>query len=270
MRLGRYGAALFVFFSFGSVVALPTMDPLWLYKDMTETIWNNFYLRDTCRTRSLFWMYPTDTGDAYDGEYVNFDYQFSLDTIKIIDEFDSSTVLYSDYRPGYAGFKIDWDDGACGFTLAKYKYLAFTYKGPLPNHKITVRFGYNSGCGSATFFQTMGTVNASATWKRDSIRIPDSVRNIPEKEKKDRSYYEMQVLINNVDPNDSPTSPPGNLKMDDIALVDTTSGADPEPEDDTKNSCGCGSGTAVAFIPPLWFKAMAFRRRKRRYGAVEA
>jgi hypothetical protein len=37
---------------------------------------------------------------------------------------------------------------------------------------------------------------------------------------------------------------------------------DPAPT----NKCGCGSGTGLAFLPPIWFKWRAIRKRKKTYG----
>jgi hypothetical protein len=31
-----------------------------------------------------------------------------------------------------------------------------------------------------------------------------------------------------------------------------------------KQNCGCGTGVGLAFFPPLWFKAMAYRKRKKK------
>ena len=281
MKRSGYVGVFFIVSFFGSVLGQVSMDPLWLYKDLPDTeftIFNSLLIYDTCRSMSIKQIYPTDTGDAFEGEYINLDYQFSADTMKIIDPFDSTFVIYSDYRPGYAGFKIDWDNGVTGFPVAKYRYLVFDHKGPLPNHKVTVRFGYNSGCGTPTTFHTIGTIAASDVWKRDSIRVPDSLLNLPDSVKEDMNYYEMQVLVNNADPSDTnKTSAPGNLKIDNIALVDTGSGSgvrmdrkidriareDVDRANETANGCGCGSGTGLALLPPLWFKAAAIRRRKK-------
>ena len=37
-----------------------------------------------------------------------------------------------------------------------------------------------------------------------------------------------------------------------------------DPVDSEEKGCGCGSGTGLALIPPLFFKAMAYRRRKKK------
>jgi hypothetical protein len=227
MKFSRYLSALFVISSVGSLFASISMDPLWIYKDLpdTEKIFNNFQIFDTCRTTSVLPLYETSTGEKYDSNYINFDYKFSADTMKVFDPFDPDTVTYSDYRPGYAGFKIDWDGGVTGFPLAKYRYIILAHKGPLPNHKVTIRFGYNKECGSPTKFQTIGSFAASATWKVDTVFIPDSVRNVSAEEISTRSYYEMQFLINNASSTDTnKSSAQGNFKVDNIGLVDKGTG----------------------------------------------
>jgi hypothetical protein len=179
----------------------------------------------------------------------------------VLDDFSPDT-LYKSWRPGYAGFKIDWDNGVTGFKLSRYKHLIMAHKGPLPNHKVTIRFGYNTVCGSPTVFQTIGSFSASSTWKVDTIKIPDFVRNISAKEANSRNYYEMQVLITNADPGDTnKSSLPGNFKVDNIGLCDSNTVNYIESAEDKK--CGCGSGTGTALIPPLFFKALAYRRRKK-------
>jgi hypothetical protein len=258
MKFYKYWMVVFAFSFIGWGSEATHKDPMWLYcdKSFTELLWMNFKIFDTCRSQAVLPLYPTDTGDKYDSSYINFNYQFSTDTMKLYDPFDPTTVTYSDYRPGYAGFKIDWDGGVTGFPVAKFKYLAITHKGPLPNHKVTIRFGYNTICGSPTTFNEIGSFTSSTTWKEDRIKIPDSITNIPADEKTRRQYYEMQVLITNTDPNGSPTSAPGNLKIDNVYL--TNQGGEEESK-----GCGCGSGTGLALIPPIMFKAIASRKRKK-------
>jgi hypothetical protein len=275
MRFLRYGTLFFITALSGSLHASISMDPLWLFKDLEtdEKLFGSMIVRDTSRSYEFNTIYPTDTGDAYDGQYINFPYRFSTDTLKVFDEFDPNTILYRDYRPGYAGFKIDWDNGVTGFALARYKYIRFAHKGPLPDHKISVRFGYNKECGSPTVFQSIGSCPASSEWRVDSILIPDSLHNIPQSEVLTRNYYEMQVLITNTDPAGSMSSDSGLLKVDDIALVDTTGAiavimppkvhSAPDTSESPEN-CGCGAGTILAFLPPLFFKARSIRKRKKK------
>jgi hypothetical protein len=224
MLVRGYRTVLCVISFFGSLLANVSMDPLWIYKDLPDSarLYGVFAVYDTSRsgeTGDIIRTYPADTGDRYDGAYINFNYRFTADTLYVIDKFGGDT-LYKSYRPGYAGFKIDWDNGVTGFSLAKYTHMIFAHTGPLPGHKVTVRFGYNGGCGTPTTFQTIGSFAASAVWKIDSIPIPDSIRNVPDSVVKARSYYELQVLINNANPGDTnKSSAQGLLKLDDIGLA---------------------------------------------------
>jgi hypothetical protein len=230
MKFTWHTTALFIVLSFVSIFAKVSLDPLWIYKDLpdSERLYNVLAIYDTSRSGEIgdiVRTLPTDTGDKYDSSYINFNYRFTTDTLYVVDKYSHDTT-YRGYRPGYAGFKIDWDNGVTGFSLAKYKYLILAHKGPLPNHKVTMRFGYNTVCGSPTFFQTIGSFAASSIWKMDTISIPDSLKNIPDSAVSARNYYEMQVLITNASPTDTnKSSARGILKVDNIGFAGKTTGA---------------------------------------------
>jgi hypothetical protein len=172
-----------------------------------------------------------DTGDSYDGsKYINFDYQFTQDTAYMIqtnypctdprDTCPDDTIYRDVPRPGYAGFKTAWDYGMNGFPLARYKYLILAHKGPPSAHRVTVRGWYNDGgCGSPSFNEYLGTFASSDTWREDTIVIPDSVQNKSDRERNFSKYYELVFIINNLDPNDTTSGPPGCLKVDNIRLA---------------------------------------------------
>jgi hypothetical protein len=324
-----------------------TLDPMWMFSDSNHVIFSYFQYCDTARNiDKLCYALESDqlpdTGDSYDGSrYINFDYQFSSDSFFIWNEFDSSIIIYRDKRPGYAGFKTAWDYGLVGYPMSRYRYLIFTHKGPNLNHKLTVRCWYNDGtCGAPSFNELIGTVAASATWKVDTLAIPESIQNKPDKERNFDTYYEFVFIINNLDPNDTTSGPPGSFKVDEIRLIgcnpidsspksqevkegeaatfkvktslansadvltyqwkkdgaDIAGAKDPVytiPSVTSANAgsysvavtvsstnltftsqsaaltvksegCGCGSGTGLALIPPLFFKAMAHRKRKKK------
>jgi|WetSurMetagenome_2_1015567.scaffolds.fasta_scaffold158821_2 hypothetical protein len=363
MKFWRGAGMLFVVLSAGS--AFGTLDPCWMFKDTSGLMFNNFRFCDTIRNGDLACKeesagYP-DT-DSYDSsQYLNFDYQFTQDSVYVVQTYypcvdpqdtcpDDTTNRIAP-RPGYAGFKTAWDVGMVGFYLARYKYLIMAHKGPVSTHKVTIRFWYNDGkCGSDSYNDFIGTLAASSTWILDTIPIPESIQNKPDDFRNKMLYYEMVVLINNLDPNDTTSSPPENLKIDNIRLagcnpIDSSpksqtviegqpvtfcvatsradsadiltyqwkkDGVDIAGEDSSvytlasvkaadagvytvavtvsstnlsftssgatltlnvpeeKKNCGCGAGTGMALIPPLFFKAMAHRKRKKRNTRINA
>ena len=114
-------------------------DTLWACRDTTpEIIYFQMFTSDTFPdNRGMFSM--TDTGDAIDGNYINFNYQFG------------------NPNPGYAGFKIFWDYGIGSFWVVPYDSLVFWYKGPLPGHKVMMIWAQGSaGCGTAPSAETIG------------------------------------------------------------------------------------------------------------------
>jgi hypothetical protein len=327
-----------------------TLDPMWMFSDSNFVIFQYFQYCDTARNiDKLCYAQENDqlpdTGVSYNGSrYINFDYQFSSDSFFIRNEFDSTKIIYRALRPGYAGFKTAWDYGLTGFPLSRYRYLILAHKGPNMNHRVTVRCWYNDGtCGAPSFNQLIGTFTASETWKVDTLAIPESIQNKPDKERNFDTYYEFVFIINNLDPNDTTSGPPGNLKIDEIRLVGCNPiDSSPRPQEvkegeaatfkvntslantgdvltyqwkkdgaaiagandavytipsvasantgsyavavtvssthqtytswsaaltmksESGSSCGCGSGTGLALIPPLFFKAMAHRKRKKK------
>jgi hypothetical protein len=161
-----------------------------------------------------------DTGSTYDNTmYICFDYKFSSDSFFVYDEFDTELLLYKDFRPGYAGFKMVWDYGMTGYPMARYTYLIFAHKGPNPNHKVTVRAWYNDGeCGGMSYNESIGTFYSSCEWKLDTILIPEHIRSKNDIERNQSQYYQLLFLINNLD-SDTTSGAPGCLKIDDIKLA---------------------------------------------------
>ncbi|NLG18133.1 MAG: hypothetical protein GX556_12445 [Fibrobacter sp.] len=246
--------------------ALPAPDPSWLFSDNGQTLFQYFRYCDTSRIGdyncfALESDQILDTGVTYNGsKYINLNYQFSSDTFRVFDEFDETVIQYQDYRPGVAGFKTAWDYGMTGYPLARYKYLVFAHKGPNSNHKVTVKTWYNNGeCGAPSFQETLGEFSGSEVWKLDTIVIPDAIRNKPESDRNSLVYFELVFIITNLNPADTTSGAPGNLKVDDIRLT----GLDLKDEVKTESSGGgCGAGTGLAFIPPLIFKEVTRRRKK--------
>ncbi len=261
-------------FLLSSRSAADLLDPSWIFYDST-VVYGDFRYCDTTRKVDVLchaWKSDElpDTGDSYNGTtYIDFNYQFNINPIPIKNTFDTTQIDTTFLpRPGYAGFKTAWDLGMTGFPLPRYKYLIFAHHGPLLNHKVTVRSWYNDGnCGSKSYQDYIGTFAASASWKLDTIVIPDSIRSRSDLAK-NYKYYELVFIINNADPNDTnKTSAPGFLRIDNMKLAGLDLPVTPTTPPATKKS-GCGGGFAIAFIPPIWFKARAMLRRKKRNGRL--
>jgi hypothetical protein len=204
---------------------LPT-DTMWILRD--DTVGRNYYDYSVCDTLRAFdsaclsdiWMDAQycnipqqfcneahcDTGDEHDSTYINFDFHTN--------------------SSGYAGFKIDWDEGSSTWDCVGFDSLILWHKGPNPGQKVTINIGSSAACGQPTIFHEIGTFEASTVWKREALALPADAQIA--------GNYEMQVLIN-------------------TATSSTT-----------KKNCGCGAGTGLAFLPPIWLKAMSLRRKKKR------
>jgi hypothetical protein len=217
---------LYFLMSAGSVSG--GLDPLCLFDDTrTDLAFASFRYCDTARNKDINCLalesdQLPDTGDTYNGsKYINFDYHFSQNQIVFKNEFDPTVIDYQDKpRPGYAGFKTAWDGGMTGFAVPRYKYLIFAHKGPNLNHKVTVKVWYNNGsCGAPSYSETLGEFKASDKWKLDTIIIPEAVQNKPDSSRNTYVYFEFVFIINNLNPADTTSGLPGNLKIDNMSLA---------------------------------------------------
>lgn len=203
------------------------VDPIWMFTDTGKIYYTNFRYCDTARNGDYLCFalesdQLPDTGVSLDGtKYINFNYQFTSDSLFIRDNFDPDVIHYRDKRPGYAGFKTAWDYGMTWYPISRYKKLVFSHLGPInPNHKVTVKCWYSDGSGGAiSYCETLGTFTSSSTWKEETITIPDIVQNKPDKERNYNTYYELVFLITNLDPSDTTPGGPGLLKIDNMKLV---------------------------------------------------
>jgi hypothetical protein len=317
-------------------------DSLWMFKDgipITEKAYFHLYTSDTFPdNRGMFPM--VDTGDRYDSMYINFDYQFSQNSV--FEHGDTNfgradTVFQIAPRPGYAGFKIFWDYGVVTFDARDYDSMYLWHKGPLPGHKVHMIWAHGGLCGAYITYQDFGWFESSPVWKRESFPFPPGFIK--------EGLFELRMLIyNDSTITTDPTSAPGNLKIDNMCFFklpphppviqtqpqpqtvgegksvtftvfaygaaggaptyqwqkdgNPISGADSSfytiasaklsdagsytvvvtnsmgsvTSDSAtltvnakeEKGCGCGAGTGVALIPPLFFKAMAHRKRKKK------
>jgi hypothetical protein len=176
-------------------------DTIWLCRDTTaEDLFLKMYLSDTFPdNRGMFAM--VDTGDTFAGNYINFDYRFGHP------------------HPGYAGFKIFWDYGVSSYWVSAYDSMMFWHKGPLPGHKVRMIWAQGSaGCGTPINYEYFGEFKPSPVWKRESFAFPSGFV-------KD-GLFELRMLIFNDSGagSVSDTSPPGNLKVDNLFFHKKTAG----------------------------------------------
>jgi hypothetical protein len=185
------------------------------------------YLADTFPdNRGMFRM--VDTGDAHDGNYVNFDYQFSQNSVDEQGKTSGGvdTVFHIAPRPGYAGFKFFWDYGSSSFWVSDFDSMILWHKGPLPGHKVMMIWASASaGCGTPICYEYFGEFNSSSIWTRESFPFPltrgNSAHNpYPNSPFLKDGLYELRMLINNDSTvSTSPTSAVGDLKIDDIYFL---------------------------------------------------
>jgi hypothetical protein len=210
----------------GSAQIMP--DSMWAFRDSINQDEKYYYDMGFCDTpvinRGCFnpgsdtgAVYPTDTGDKYDNNYINFSYRFTN---------------------GYAGFKIFWDMGMSQFNATEYSGMYLVHKGPLPGHKVQMLWVSSTGCGAPKVFQIFGEFKSSTTWKKEAIPFPADFKKT--------GLYELRFLVNNDDGTTSPTSGPGNLKLDDIAFIKgTMKPAAPTPVSPSNNAAGVSVTPAI-------------------------
>lgn len=215
----------------------PAFDPVTLQDTVFDTVDYYYHIHA-----------EADTGDTFRGYYMNWDYQLAN---------------------GWAASKITWNNGnaikdiySVAYQNANFFFdhdsLVFYYKGPLPAHNMTVSFVSSQDCGGTPYYYKIGTVLPHSTWTRAALALPDSVDTI-------QGIRELDFVIHNIDTvGGSSTSDTGNVKLDNIMLIKPNP---PSPTPETtkeKSKCGCGSGTGLALIPPIWFKVMSNRKRKKK------
>jgi hypothetical protein len=86
-------------------------------------------------------------------------------------------------------------------------------------------------------------------WKKDGVDITgtnNSVYTLASVKPEDAGVYTVTVTVSST-----------NLSFTSKAATLTVNAKE-------KEGCGCGSGTGMALVPPLVFKAMAHRKRKKK------
>jgi hypothetical protein len=219
------------------------IDTVWACRDTNvEVLYIRNYFSDTFPdNRGMLWSSPcfvhmVDTGDAWDGNYVNFDYEFTndsayfMDTVITVDT-TSDTIIDTIYkscgpRPGYAGFKVFWDYGRASFWVSDHDSMILWHKGPLSGHKVMMVWAQGSaGCGTPINYEYFGQFSSSTTWTRESFPWPAKRGNSASNPDPDSPFvadglFELRFLIyDDSTVTTSPTSAKGNLKVDNIYFL---------------------------------------------------
>ena len=216
MKLGKIAGVLFAIACFQGIMAQPKLDTLWACRDSIiagspDNLYFQMFLSDTNPdNRGQFGQ--VDTGDKCDGsEYINFDYKFSLDSV-FLKQAVGDTIYHCAPRPGFAGFKIYWDDGYVKFFAENYDSMFLWHKGPLSGHKVKLVWAQGGDCGGPVNYQDFAEFKSSSTWKRECFGFPAGFER--------HGLFELRVLIYNDNAADTPlTSAKGCLKLDNIGII---------------------------------------------------
>lgn len=228
MKSIRWLGIIFTLACLHNVMAQADLDTLWMCNDSIvpespAQLWFNMYLSDTFPdNRGEFKM--VDTGNSQDGsKYINFDYQFSNDSVIIKGKNKSGvdTTFHSAPRPGYAGFKVFWDMGFVKYYAEAHDSMFLWHKGPLPGHKVQIILAKAGDCGGTINYQVFAEFKSSSVWKRESFPFPakqGAGAVNPDSAFDKHGIFEMRMLIYNETGN-APTSAKGSLKLDNMAFI---------------------------------------------------
>lgn len=240
--------------SFGIIIALaclqglsaqPFPDTMWACKDsipendlqyyftigLCDTFVNNQGCwNDTLNSRGTITM--ADTGDKWDGAYINFNYRFNNDSVHLKgkNSIGVDTIFNYGPRPGYAGFKIFWDKGYVVFNASSYDSMYFVHKGPPPGYKVHMIWGSGGQCHGPILYEDFGEFKSCTTWTKTTVPFPEKTGNYPQNQFPDSPFvksgiFELRMLIYKDSSNATvPMNAPGYLKLDDIGFIRAKTG----------------------------------------------
>lgn len=232
MKFSRWLGIIFALACLHNAMAQTDLDTLYMCSEniipeSPNQLWWATYLSDTFPdNRGQFQM--VDTGDSQDGsKYVNFDYQFSTDSVvrtgKTAGGIDTTYKFAP--RPGYAGFKFYWDNGYIKYYAEAHDSMFLWHKGPLPGHKVQIILAKAGDCGGEINYQVFAEFKSSSVWKRECFPFPakqGAGAVNPDSAFDKHGIFEMRMLIYNETGN-APTSAKGCLKFDNIAFIKKSS-----------------------------------------------
>lgn len=236
--------------SFGVILALACLqglsaqvfpDTMWACKDSIPDGETVFYFQiglcDTFVNNQGCWdgtlnssgaITMADTGDKWDSSYINFNYQFNNDSFHLKGKNPKGTAdtIYNyGPRPGYAGFKIFWDNGYVVFNASSYDSMYFVHKGPPPGYKVHMIWGSGGQCHGPILYEDFGEFKSSTSWTKTTVPFPKKTGNFPQNPYPDSPFvksgiFELRMLIYKDSSSAiSPTTGPANLKIDNMGFI---------------------------------------------------
>jgi hypothetical protein len=268
MKLCKFFGLILALACLQSVSAQVYPDTMWACRDSIPEGETVFYFQiglcDTFVNNQGCWngslnspdvVTMADTGDKWDSSYINYTYRFNNDSVHLKGKNPSSghdTIFNYGPRPGYAGFKIFWDNGFVAFDARSYDSMYFVYKGPLPGHKVRMIWGQGGQCGGPILYEYFGEFKPCTTWTKATFPFPQKTGNYPQNPYPDSPFvkvgiFELRMLIyNDSTVGTSPTSAPGNLKIDNIGFIRKSTAAVRNPMHAQKTIGGSHS-----FVPAV-------------------
>jgi hypothetical protein len=274
MKFRKWLGILFSFASLQGVSAQVWPDTMWACRDSIPEGETVFYFQiglcDTFVKNQGCWndtlnssgnVTMADTGDKWDQSYINFNYRFTNDSVRIPDKINlvdsagnvtvKDTVYKYGPRPGYAGFKIFWDNGFVSFNTQTYDSMYFVHKGPPPGYKVRMIWGQGGQCFDPILYEDFGEFKSCTTWTKTTMPFPAKAGNYPQNHSPDTPFvkvglFELRMLIyKDSSVAAGPASTSGYLKFDNIGFI-RKSAAVRNPMHGSK-----AFGTTRSFIPAV-------------------
>jgi hypothetical protein len=177
------------------VASVAAQDTMWIYSELALSVGMVGWARNATDTSANGGAFEVDTGTTFNGTaYIDFNYTMA---------------------GWYAGYGIVWDTWNGSVDNTGYNALSIAHKGPDSPYKISISFGYvdKDSIKNSKAKDIMSFAGNSA-WARETKTYSDDVPREP-----------IQMINFIVGGGSTGTSPPGNFKLDEVAFVNTGTGA---------------------------------------------
>jgi hypothetical protein len=177
--------------------SVAAQDTMWIYSELALSVGNVGWARNATDTSAAGGAFEVDTGTTFNGSaYIDFNYTM---------------------RGWYAGYGIVWDNWNGSVDNTGYNGLSIAHKGPDSPLKVSVSFGYVDTTGGVdNLAKDIMSFPGSSSWIRETQTYGDAVPRAP---------IQMINFIVGGGGGTTGTSAPGNFKLDEVAFVNTGTGA---------------------------------------------